>query len=213
VPPGEEFSFNRWVGDVTAANGFTDALVIAGDRTAVGIGGGVCQVSTTAYRAAFWGGFPITERHAHGYVVGWYGEPGMDATIYTPSVDFRFRNDTGHFLLIKSEVDTVKGRMTFRFYGTKPDRTVEMVKGPITNVQPAPPPLYEEDKTLAIGVIKQVDWAQRGLDVVVTRVIHYGDGTTREENIVSKYQPWRAIYQYGPGTELPPEANAAPAGQ
>ena len=109
VAPEEEFSFNRNVGDVNSANGFIDALVIAGDRTAVGIGGGVCQVSTTAFRAAFLGGFPIVERWAHGYVVGWYGKPGLDASIFTPNVDFRFKNDTGHFILIQSTWNEAKG--------------------------------------------------------------------------------------------------------
>lgn len=209
VAPGEEFSFNRNVGSVSAENGFTDALVIAGDRTAVGIGGGVCQVSTTAYRAAFYGGFPIVERHPHGYVVGWYGEPGMDASIFTPSVDFRFRNDTGHHILIKSQVDTAKGRLVFRIYGTKPGRTVEMVRQPATNVQPAPPALYQEDKKLAQGQIKQVDWAVKGMDVVIKRIIRYADGNVKEENIVSKYRPWRAIYLYGPGTSVPGSKTSA----
>ncbi len=209
VPPGEVFSFNQNVGSVSAANGFTDALVIAGDRTAVGIGGGVCQVSTTAYRAAFFGGFPIVERHAHGYVVGWYGEPGMDASIFTPNVDFRFRNDTQHYLLIKSYVNTAKGTLTFRIYGTKPGRSVEMVRQPATNVQPAPPPLYQEDAKLAKGQIKQVDWAVKGMDVVIKRVIRYADGAVKEENIVSKYRPWRAIYLYGPGTTVPGKTSSA----
>jgi vancomycin resistance protein YoaR len=65
IAPGEQFSFNEHVGDVNAANGFVDSLVIRGDRTEVGVGGGVCQVSTTAFQAAFWGGFPILERYPH----------------------------------------------------------------------------------------------------------------------------------------------------
>jgi len=203
VAPDEEFSFNKNVGSVSAANGFTDALVIAGDRTAVGIGGGVCQVSTTAFRAAFWGGFPMVERWAHGYVVSWYGEPGMDASIFTPNVDFRFRNDTGHFILIKSAVNKAQGKITFFIYGTKPDRQVEMSGPVISNRQPAPAPLYQEDATLKTGQIKQIDWAKEGLDAVVTRIIRYGDGTSKEEKIVSKYRPWRSVYLYGPGTEIP----------
>lgn len=203
VAPDEEFSFNKNVGSVSAANGFTDALVIAGDRTAVGIGGGVCQVSTTAFRAAFWGGFPMVERWAHGYVVSWYGEPGMDASIFTPNVDFRFRNDTGHFILIKSAVNKAQGKITFFIYGTKPDREVEMSGPVISNRQPAPAPLYQEDATLKTGQIKQIDWAKEGLDAVVTRIIRYGDGTSKEEKIVSKYRPWRSVYLYGPGTEIP----------
>ncbi len=209
VPPDEQFSFNQNVGDVTAANGFEDALVIAGDRTAVGIGGGVCQVSTTAFRAAFWGGFPITERWAHGYVVSWYGQPGMDASIYTPNVDFRFRNDTGHFILIKAAVNKTKGTITFSIYGTKPDRTVEMTGPVVSNVKAPPSPLYQEDPTLKTGQIKQIDWAKEGMDAVVTRIIHYGDGKVREEKIVSKYRPWQAVYLYGPGTSVPGRAGDA----
>lgn len=203
VPPGEEFSFNRNVGMVSAANGFVDGLIIAGDRTAVGIGGGVCQVSTTAFRAAFWGGFPIVERWAHGYVVGWYGKPGMDASIFTPNVDFRFKNDTAHFLLIKSSVDEKKGTVTFRIYGTKPNRTVEMTGPEITNVKPAPPASYQLDPAMPAGKIKQVDWAKEGMDVVVKRIIRYGDGQVKEEKIISKYRPWQAVYLYGPGAKVP----------
>lgn len=97
IPPGGIFSFNDTVGDVSAANGFEDSLVIWGDQTVVGIGGGVCQVSTTVFRAAYNAGFSIVERYNHGYIVDWYGEPGLDATIYTPTVDFRFRNDNDHY--------------------------------------------------------------------------------------------------------------------
>lgn len=206
IPPGEEFSFNKIVGDVTAANGFVDSLIIRGDRTETGVGGGVCQVSTTAFRAAFWGGFPVLERYPHGYVVSWYGEPGLDAAIFTPHADFRFRNDTGHYLLIQPEVDTAKGRITFHFYGTKPDRTVEAEKPVITNVRNAPMPLYQKDATLPAGVIKQVDWAKSGMEVVVKRTIKYGDGRTKQDRFLSKYRPWQAVYLYGPGTSLPPDA-------
>ncbi len=206
VPPGQEFSFNKIVGDVSTANGFVDSLIIRGDRTEVGVGGGVCQVSTTAFRAAVQGGFPIIERHTHSYVVSWYGEPGLDATIYTPYVDFRFKNDTNAFLLIKPEVDTAKGRITFSLYGTRPERTVELSKPEITNVQEPEPPIYQEDGSLPRGTIKQVDWAKNGEDVVVKRLIRGGDGKVVEEQIVSKYEPWRSVFLYGPGAKLPADA-------
>jgi vancomycin resistance protein YoaR len=198
VPPDEEFSFNDHVGEITAANGFVEGLIIGAERTAVGIGGGICQVSTTAFRAAFNGGFPITERHAHGYIVSWYGEPGLDATIYTPTVDFRFRNDTGHYLLVKPVVDAENGEITFYLYGTRPDRVVESDPPVITNERPPPDPLYEENPELASGQVKQVDWAKDGMDVVVVRRITYPDGNVSEQKFVSKYQPWQAVFQYGP---------------
>lgn len=204
IPPDGIFSFNRAVGDVSAANGYEDSLVIWGDRTAVGIGGGICQVSTTVFRAAFWGGMPIVERWAHGYVVSWYGEPGMDATIYTPSVDFRFRNDTGAYLLVESDVDLAQGRLTINLYGSKPARTVEKVGPEISNVRKPEPPLNQLDPTLAPGAKKQVDWAVDGRDVVVTRIIKQGDQVVRQEKFVSKYQPWRAVFLVGPTLPPPP---------
>ncbi len=202
IPPGEQFSFYKVVGDVTLANGFVDSLIIVGDRTEVGVGGGVCQVSTTVYRAAFWAGLPILERYPHGYVVGWYGEPGWDASIFTPEADFRFLNDTGHYILIQPEIDLKKGRLTFYVYGTR-TRTVEAEKGEITNRRPAPEPIYREDPNLPAGTIKQVDWAKEGMDVTVKRIIRYDDGRVKEEKIVSRYRPWQAVFLYGPGTQLP----------
>jgi vancomycin resistance protein YoaR len=203
IPPGEQFSFNQNVGDVSAANGFVDSLIISGDRTELGVGGGVCQVSTTAFQAAFWGGFPILERYPHSYAVSWYNPPGLDATIFTPTADFRFRNDSGSYLLIRPEVDAAKGQVTFYIYGTK-DRTAEMIGKPeVSNVRPAPPPVYEESKTLAEGQIKQVDWAKEGKDVTVRRRITFNDGNVKEDKFVSKYQPWRSVYLYGPGTQVP----------
>ncbi len=198
IPPDGVFSFNQVVGDVSAANGYEDSLIIAGDRTAVGVGGGICQVSTTVFRAAFWGGFPIVERWAHGYVVSWYGEPGMDATIFTPSVDFRFKNDSGAYLLVKPDLNLQKGTLTFNFYGTKPNRVVEKIGPEISNVRKPPPPLYQEDSSLAPGQRTQVDWAVDGRDAVVKRIIKQDGQVIREDKFVSKYQPWRAVFLVGP---------------
>jgi vancomycin resistance protein YoaR len=202
IPPNGIFSFNHYVEDVSAANGFEDSLVIWGDRTAVGIGGGICQVSTTVFRAAFLSGMPIVERYNHGYVVDWYGEPGLDATIYTPTVDFRFRNDTGAYLLIEPVVDTANGVHTFNFYGTKPDRTVTVGNPIITDVEPAPPPLFTVDHSLAPGQREQVDWAKQGMTVRIDRTITE-NGVSRTESLISRYQPWRAIYLVGPDADIP----------
>ena len=158
IPPGEIFSFNTIVEDVSSANGFEDSLVIWGDQTAIGVGGGVCQVSTTVFRAAYGGGMPIVERYNHGYVVGWYGDPGQDATIFTPTVDFRFRNDTDAYLLVDPAVDSVNGIITFNFWGTKPDREVIIGETNISEVVTPDPPVYKLDESLAPGEVKQVEW-------------------------------------------------------
>jgi vancomycin resistance protein YoaR len=202
IPPNGVFSFNEHVEDISAANGFEDSLIIWGDRTAVGIGGGVCQVSTTVFRAAFEGGFPIVERYNHGYIVDWYGDPGLDATIFAPTVDFRFRNDTGAHLLIEPVVDASQGVITFNFYGTRPDRQVTIGEPVQSNVQDAPPPLYVADDSLAEEQIKQVEWEKQGMTVTVERTI-VENGERRTDTLVSKYQPWRAIYLAGPGVPIP----------
>ena len=93
--------------------------------------------------------------------------------------------------------------MTFRYYGTRPNRTVEISDPTITNLTPPLKAAYKEDKTLTKGVIKQVDWAVTGQDALVVRTIRNGDGTVKQDQFVSKYQPWRAVFLYGPGTQLP----------
>ncbi|GAB4528082.1 MAG: VanW family protein [Anaerolineae bacterium] len=200
VPPGQVFSFNAYLGPVTAEAGFEDSLIIWGDRTSVGIGGGVCQVSTTAFRAAFFGGFEIVERWAHGYRVTWYeigSGPGLDATIYTPDVDFKFRNDTPYYLLIQTYTDEEAGTLTFRFYGTPLNRVVTM-EGPFEeNVVPHGADVYQEDPTLPEGTIKQVDWAKDGVDVTVRRTVKEGDVIIHQDTFFSRYKPWRAVFLVG----------------
>jgi vancomycin resistance protein YoaR len=202
IPPGENFSFNQIVESVSSANNFEDSLVIWGDQTVVGVGGGVCQVSTTLFRAAYAGGFPIVERYNHGYVVDWYGEPGLDATIYTPSVDFKFRNDTAAYLLIEPVVDSANGVITFNFYGTKPDRVVTIGAPVKSEVKAAEPPLYTVDEALSAGQKKQVEWEKPGMTVTVERTI-VENGATRTDTLKSHYQPWRAVYLVGSGADLP----------
>jgi vancomycin resistance protein YoaR len=210
VPPNGVFSFNTIVEDVTSANGFEDSLIIWGDRTAVGVGGGVCQVSTTVFRAAYEAGLPILERYNHGYAVSWYGEPGLDATIYTPTVDFRFRNDTGAYLLIEPVVNSAGGTITFNFYGTKPDRVVAISDPEIRDVVEPKAPIYRIDESLAAGEKKQVDWEQKGMTATVRRTI-VENGETRTETLTSKYQPWQAVYLVGPGTDIPVTPTPVPS--
>jgi len=209
IPPNGVFSFNENVEDVTSANGFEDSLIIWGDRTAVGVGGGVCQVSTTVFRAAYEAGLPVVERYNHGYVVGWYGEPGLDATIYTPSVDFKFRNDTGAYLLLEPVVDSVNGVITFNLYGTRPDRTITISEPEISDVIEPADPIYRYDETLDYGVKEQVDWAQDGMTAKVTRTI-VENGKMRSEDLISTYEPWQAVFLYGPGTYVPITPTPAP---
>jgi vancomycin resistance protein YoaR len=202
VPPDGIFSFNKIVESVTSANDFEDSLIIWGDQTVVGVGGGVCQVSTTVFRAAYAAGLPIVERYNHGYIVDWYGEPGQDATVFTPSVDFKFRNDTGAYLLIEPIVDSVAGEVTFNFYGTTPDRVVTIAAPVRSDIKEPEPPTYTVDESLAEGQKKQVEWEKPGMTVTIQRTI-VENGTTRTDTLTSRYVPWRAQYLVGPGTDIP----------
>jgi vancomycin resistance protein YoaR len=198
TPPSEIFSFNRYLGEVTAEEGYSESLIIWGDRTAVGIGGGICQVSTTAFRAAFYAGLEILERTAHGYRVSWYEPPvGMDATVFSPVVDFKFRNDTAGYLLMKTEINDDAGSLTFYFYGTPTGRVVEMQGPTETNVTAPDPPEYRDDPTLPAGVTKQVEWARDGVDITVKRIVKLDGKVIRQDTFLSNYQPWRAVYLVG----------------
>jgi len=198
IPPGQTFSFNEHLGEVSAETGYEESVIISGDRTTEGIGGGICQVSTTAFRAAFWGGFPIIERSAHSFRVSWYEPPvGLDATVYAPAVDLKFLNDTSYHLLIETEADAQTGTLAFRFYSTRTGRSVEM-EGPVEdNVVPHGEPVYEDDPTLPKGTTKQVEWARDGVDITLYRIIKEGDEVIAREEFFSRYQPWQDMYLVG----------------
>ena len=130
IKPGQNFSFNDYLGEVGAEQGYAPGLVILGDREEMQYGGGLCQVSSTAYRAALLAGLPITSRANHSFAVDYYtapyGVPGVDATIYLPKPDMSFVNDTGHHILIQTKM--VGTTLHFYFYGTKTKSGV--IRGP-----------------------------------------------------------------------------------
>ena len=127
LKPGEEFSFNTILGDVGPETGYKAELVIKQNKTVPEYGGGLCQVSTTAFRAAIYAGLPIEERQAHAFAVKYYNPQGFDATIYPPHSDLRFVNDTPSNLLIQTKIKGTE--LTFEFYGTSDGRKVE-IEGP-----------------------------------------------------------------------------------
>lgn len=200
VAPDEEFSFAKAIGDVSKFTGYQQAYVIQNGKTVLGDGGGVCQVSTTLFRAILNAGLPITERHGHAYRVGYYEEdsaPGIDATVYVPTVDLKFKNDTGHYILIQAVIDPTILRLTFYLYGTKDNRQVTMTQPVITNQTPAPPPLYTDDPTLPKGEIKQIDFAAAGATVSFKRTVTKNGKTLYDDTYTTNYQPWQASYLRG----------------
>jgi vancomycin resistance protein YoaR len=200
------------MGSVSLDTGYAEAWIIYGGRTIKGVGGGVCQVSTTLFRAAFFAGFPIVERHPHAYRVGYYEQTpsgydaslaGLDATVFVPVVDFKFVNDTPYWLLMETYFHPNSRSLTWKFYSTSDGRRVEWeTSGPQNIVEP-PDPVYEENPELAPGEIRQVDWAAEGADVVVTRTVYRGSQALFRDSFTTHYLPWADAFQYGPGTRIP----------
>lgn len=201
IQPGETFSFLEALGPITRKAGFHTSLVIWGDRTIWGIGGGVCQVSTTVFRAAFWAGLPIAERHPHSYRVSYYeldgSPPGFDATIYNPWLDLRFVNDSEHPILMQAHVDEHTMQLTIALRGKDLNRTVEMLPVIEKNVKAPGPPLPDTpDPSLPFGVRLQVEWEAEGIETGILRQVVQGD-STRTDEFWSEFTPWRERWVVG----------------
>lgn len=201
VAPGEVFSFNKTVGEISSATGYREAYVISSGRTVLDDGGGICQVSTTVFRAAINSGMPIVARTAHAYRVGYYEQrgfgPGIDATIWHPSVDLQFKNDTDQHILIQAVVNRASAKLTVDFYGTNDGRRVEVSKPVITNQKPALPDKYQDDPTLAKGTIEQVDFAAPGASVYFSRKVYKNGDLILDDKFSSNFRPWQAVFLVG----------------
>ncbi|MDQ5824233.1 MAG: VanW family protein [Chloroflexota bacterium] len=205
VAPGGTFSFLETMGGIDEAHGFVPGYVIAAERTQLGVGGGVCQVSTTMFRAAFWSQLDITERNQHSYRVGWYeanGEPvGFDAAVFDPGVDLKFVNTTPGYILIKA--GTTTDALVVTLYGTKLPGEVKLEGPAISNRVPAPPDVYEVDPRLPAGTRKQVETARGGLDTVITRRIIVPGQPDKLDEFHSHYQAWPNWYVVASESQVP----------
>lgn len=201
VKPGEEFSFNQAIGDVSAATGYQSAYVIMNGQTVLGDGGGVCQVSTTLFRSLLDGGIEITRRLPHSYRVGYYEQnssPGIDATVYSGNVDLRFKNDTPGHILIHTQVDSRNQYMIVELYGTSDGRSAEITEIKQWDARPAPPAQYIPDPTLGPGQLKQIDWAVGGLKTSFRHIVKDKNGNVVTDKVyTSNYRPWAAKFLQG----------------
>jgi len=219
VLPGQEFSTLKAIGHIGPQTGFLPELVIKNsNRVEPEYGGGLCQVSTTLFRAVLNAGLKITARTPHSFRVSYYEPPvGMDATIYDPAPDFKFVNDYKTPILIWAIVGN--NSLEFQIYGTKDGRQVSISDPVVYNYVPAGPPVYTESATMAPGAIRQVERATPGCSASFTYRVTAADGTVLEnQTFVSKYVPIPNSYLYGPGTQgipgqqvSPPPAESPPA--
>jgi vancomycin resistance protein YoaR len=222
IPPGHEFSFNNAVGEISLERGYEEGYVIEAEATVEGVGGGVCQVSTTVFRAAYFSGLPITERHPHAYIVGFYEQGnwplGFDAAIFQPDLDFRFVNSTDSYMLLHTHV--ADGQIYVNLYGPDLGYSVQMGEPVIQNEQSPPGDVEIVDDSLAPGQRRQVEEARPGMEVTLPRTVINRDGeVVREDYFYSNFQAWGNRFLVGPSTspnaQSPDEAPSAgdPSGE
>jgi len=201
VPPQQEFSFNKALGEVSARTGYRSAYVISGGKTVLGDGGGVCQVSSTLFRTVLDAGLEVTKRLQHSYRVSYYelnSQPGFDATVYAGNVDFRFINNTPNYILIYTHTEPENRYMNIEIYGTNDGRTTEIKDYKTWGYRRPPAPQYYPTNTLPTGVTRQVDWSVSGIKTEFTHVIKNKQGNIiNTKKYYSNYKPWSAKYMIG----------------
>lgn len=194
---GRTVSFNQMVGPITTGAGFVTGLVISGERTADGVGGGICQVSTTVFRALYGAGLPILERRNHSYQVRYYDPQGLDASIYQPSLDLRFTNDTGGALWFQTDWNDQESRLTVHVFGKARDFTVQIGAPKTLSTTPPPRDRLIPDASVPAGQRRQVDWAAPGAVIEVTRSFVRGGKVFKQDTLKSTYRPWPNIFLVG----------------
>ena len=195
IAPGEEFSVVKALGTIDKTTGYLPELVIKENKTTPEFGGGLCQVSTTVFRAVLDAMLPVTERSSHAYRVSYYEPAGKDATIYSPKPDFKFLNDTAHYILIQTRVEG--DAITVEFWGTKDGRTAWQSDSQIYNMVPPPPSKLIETTNIPVGVKKCTEKAHSGADAIFTYSITYSDGRVNKRQFFSRYKPWGEVCLVG----------------
>lgn len=227
LKPGEQFSSVKALGNIDESAGFKPELVIKQDELIPEVGGGLCQVSTTFFRAAMNAGLKIDERRNHRFRVSYYEarpsnpDPddyvtraaktlvGMDATIYDPSPDFKFTNDTANHILIQGKVEGT--RLTFELFGTKDGRQVTIDGPHIVSTTPAPSEIfYIDDPTRPSGEIKVKERAVGGSKTTMSYTVTKDGKQLHNETFRSSYVPWQAKSYRGTGPAAAPTPSPSP---
>jgi vancomycin resistance protein YoaR len=202
IEPGKDFSFNANVGEISAETGYQQAYIIKEGRTILGDGGGVCQVSTTLFRAALQSGLKIISRTPHAYRVSYYEQNspvGLDATVYEPKPDLVFTNNTNSHILIQRIYNPSSHYLAFAFYGNPDGRQIYISQSRLWDQSPPPPDLYQDDPSLPAGTVKQVDWSAWGAKTAFDYKVTLNSEILQEKTFYSNYKPWQAVFLKGTG--------------
>jgi vancomycin resistance protein YoaR len=205
IKPGQEFSMIKTLGRIDGTTGYLPELVIKDNKTKPEFGGGLCQIGTTAFRAALASGLPITARRNHSYRVPYYEPAGTDATIYDPQPDFKFINDTPNYILIQTRISG--NNLYFDFWGSKDGRSIYKTKPTIYNIVSPEPAKLIETLDLKPGQKKCTEKAHKGADAYFDYKVTYADGMIKEKRFKSHYVPWREVCLIGVEKLSTPEIN------
>lgn len=211
IPPGGTLSLLENLRPFTTADGYLPELVIKGDEIIPEIGGGLCQIGTTTFRAALNSGLDIAERRNHSLVVSYYndpsnGNPGTDATIYDPAPDLKITNDTEHYIMLATEVDSTSSELYFTFWGTSDGRQGSYTPPEVLSWTGYGSPVMKETTSLAPGTTK-CQAGHPGATTTFDYNILWADGTTTTETFNSSYRSLPQICLVGvasPSAETPP---------
>jgi hypothetical protein len=225
VPPGGVFSFNKAVGPTTLSAGFKIGYGITNGKDGIpetipSVAGGICQIATTVFQAAFWAGFPFVERHYHLYWIPRYGSPptgrtGFDATVDDPGVDLKFKNTTDDWIRLNAWFDG--GNVGFVIRGVEPGWKVEATTPKIFDVVKTTPDIVkQEDPTMPAGRELDVEHAEDGFKVTVRRTVTLKGVNVDDYVFTNAYRPSRNVVLVGtkgatPTPAVTPTAAAAPA--
>jgi vancomycin resistance protein YoaR len=205
IAPGATFSFNGTTGERGEDKGFREAPVIINGELQTGIGGGVCQVSTTVFNAAYEAGLPITARTNHALYISHYPQ-GRDATVNYPDTDLKFRNDTPHWLLLRTFVGS--SSLTVALYGAPQNRRVESEVAPLVVRGPTPVKRVS-DASLFVGQTSLEESGSPSRSTSVQRKVFSAEGELLYED---KWSSWyRGEYRViRVGTKPKPKPPAPP---
>ncbi len=193
--PGETFSYNKVVGERTIAAGYKEAPIYAGGKVVDGIGGGICQVSSTLYNAVIFANLDIVSRTNHRFVPS-YVTAGRDATVVYGSIDFKFKNTRKYPIKIESSVSGGVAKVSI--YGMKEEKEYDVkIETKITGSIPTKT-VYEEDSTLAAGKEKVVQKGHKGTYSEAYKVVYY-NGKVVSRTLLSKdkYSAMETIIKKG----------------
>lgn len=196
IKPNEEFSLMDTLGEIDGASGYRQELVIKGGQTIPEYGGGLCQIGTTIFRTTLASGLPVTERRNHSYRVSYYEPAGTDATIYSPWPDYKFKNDTGKYILIQARIEGSK--IYFDFWGTKDGRVAISTQPEIYNIVTPPAKKIIKTTEIPVGTEKCTERAHNGADAKFDYSVQYADAPEPvETTFFSHYIPWQEVCLLG----------------